>query len=466
MAGQGPDVPAADSWIPIGRGREEADVGKREHLFISYAWEDGALAEWLTMKLTAEGYLVWCDRFKILGGERWPDDIDAAIREKTFRMLHLVSKHSLRKPNPTKERELALQLEKERGDELLIPLNVDGTRSSELPWRIVDVAFIPFHEWQPGFTRLLKKLNSVNAPRPLTGRGRGLAASAYAVRSTVVERAEDLITNLFPFTSVPRTITRFRFLREIGPAEASRMHKVWAFKNLGHRAALAFAAPPLAVTSSLNVEEEGRVQWHKGQTVEGIRGEHLVTELLGKSLDVHCHAKGLVEDPGNRGFYFPPGLLPKETLFFNGYRGVRTRVRVCGFRTFGGRRCRYHLGPWFRVRYEPDYGYVAQLRLRVHVTDCHGEAIDARAALARRKRIGGSWWNGGWLNRQFAVMSYLADEQAQLRIGEELESQVVLSASPVLASVNRGINEALLQSIGAPLGLLEADADAEPEGDE
>ena len=51
---------------------------EREHLFISYAWEDGALAEWLTLKLTAEGYRVWCDRFKILGGERWPEDIDDA----------------------------------------------------------------------------------------------------------------------------------------------------------------------------------------------------------------------------------------------------------------------------------------------------------------------------------------------------------------------------------------------------
>ena len=34
----------------------------REHLFINYAIENTALAEWLTRKLTAEGYRVWCDR--------------------------------------------------------------------------------------------------------------------------------------------------------------------------------------------------------------------------------------------------------------------------------------------------------------------------------------------------------------------------------------------------------------------
>src|SRR5437660_515138 len=38
-------------------------------LFISYATEDAALAQWLTLKLTAAGYRVWCDRVKLLGGE-------------------------------------------------------------------------------------------------------------------------------------------------------------------------------------------------------------------------------------------------------------------------------------------------------------------------------------------------------------------------------------------------------------
>src|SRR2546422_9440337 len=44
----------------------------REHLLINYATEDWALADWLTRKLTAEGYRVWCDRFKLLGGESYP----------------------------------------------------------------------------------------------------------------------------------------------------------------------------------------------------------------------------------------------------------------------------------------------------------------------------------------------------------------------------------------------------------
>ncbi len=81
-----------------------------DHLFISYATEDAALADWLTLKLTAQGYKVWCDRFKLLGGERFPRDIDIAIKEKTFRLLSLISRDSLAKENPTKERTLALSI--------------------------------------------------------------------------------------------------------------------------------------------------------------------------------------------------------------------------------------------------------------------------------------------------------------------------------------------------------------------
>ena len=54
---------------------------ERDYLFVSYANEDAGLAEWLTLKLTAAGYRVWCDRVKLLGGESYPRNIDAAIEK-------------------------------------------------------------------------------------------------------------------------------------------------------------------------------------------------------------------------------------------------------------------------------------------------------------------------------------------------------------------------------------------------
>ena len=121
----------------------EASV--RDHLFISYAGEDWALADWLTRKLTAEGYRVWCDRFELLGGEPYPADIDDAITRRTFRLVALMSRSSVNKPNPRKEPTLAHNLARERGEpDFLIPLNVDGMKPTELDWMTTDLTFIPF----------------------------------------------------------------------------------------------------------------------------------------------------------------------------------------------------------------------------------------------------------------------------------------------------------------------------------
>ena len=62
---------------------ESVGAGK-EHLFISYASEDWVFADWLALKLASEGYKVWYDRIKLLGGESYPRDITAAIKNQTF----------------------------------------------------------------------------------------------------------------------------------------------------------------------------------------------------------------------------------------------------------------------------------------------------------------------------------------------------------------------------------------------
>ena len=107
--------------------------------------------EWLTLRLTAEGYKVWCDRIKLLGGESYPKDIDAAIKWRTFRFLSVLSHHSVKKPNPLKERTLALNLARERNENFVVPINLDGISPTDLDWMVSDLTFISFHlGWADG----------------------------------------------------------------------------------------------------------------------------------------------------------------------------------------------------------------------------------------------------------------------------------------------------------------------------
>lgn len=154
------------------------------HLFISYAIEDLVLAEWLARKLAAQGYAVWIDRLKLLGGEPWPQDIDVAIKQRTFRMLALLSEHSLKKPNPSKERTLALNIARSRKiSDFLIPLKVDAV---ELDWLTTDLTYLPFNNgWADGWRQLLTKLESLDAPKTLDTR-RELAALSFAAGEGLV----------------------------------------------------------------------------------------------------------------------------------------------------------------------------------------------------------------------------------------------------------------------------------------
>src|SRR5712692_3327912 len=156
----------------------------RDHFFISYAGEDWPFVEWLGLRLTAEGYKVWCDRFKLLGGESYPKDIDEAIKNRTFRLLAVLSRSSIRKPNPLKERTLALNLARERNENFLIPLNLDGMSPTDLGWMVSDLTFVSFHlSWAEGLAQLLKLLEEFNAPRDFVN-GRSAAAGWFEAKGS------------------------------------------------------------------------------------------------------------------------------------------------------------------------------------------------------------------------------------------------------------------------------------------
>ena len=134
----------------------------RDHIFISYATEQSDLCDWLARKLASEGYAVWYDRIKLLGGEDWPSDIDEAIELRTFRMLALLSRASMNKPNPQGEWLKARAIGNNLGvRDFLIPLNTEGLRPDEIRWNLQTTNYIPFApSWADGLAALLKKLQS------------------------------------------------------------------------------------------------------------------------------------------------------------------------------------------------------------------------------------------------------------------------------------------------------------------
>jgi len=204
----------------------------REHLFLSYASEDWILADWLALKLASEGYRVWYDRVKLLGGESYPRDITEAIKNKTFRVIALLSRISITKPNPVKERTLALNIAKERGIDFLIPINVDGLKATELDFMTSDLTFIQFKDsWFDGFCGLLKKLQQIGAPKdPKIGQ----QAIAKWLNGDKQPKAktELLWSNLIPVLEMPSFIRKYSFVPEIN---LESIYPNWCFSREGEK---------------------------------------------------------------------------------------------------------------------------------------------------------------------------------------------------------------------------------------
>src|ERR1051326_2669695 len=71
------------------------NMRKGDTVMISHANpEDNEFALWLALQLARDGYKVWSDVTKLLGGEQFWADIEEVIRQKAVKVIYVLSKVS------------------------------------------------------------------------------------------------------------------------------------------------------------------------------------------------------------------------------------------------------------------------------------------------------------------------------------------------------------------------------------
>jgi hypothetical protein len=446
----------------------------RDHLFVSYATEDWSFVEWLVLRLTAEGYKVWCDRIKLLGGESYPNDIDAAIKNRTFRFIAVLSRHSLTKPNPLKERTLALGIAKERKENFLIPLNIDGSSPTDIGWMLSDLTYIPFHfSWASGLAQLLKKLDESNAPKEFVN-GRSAAAAWFDAKGLVVPKEERLWANVSEITEMPADIYRYEMDGDISDEQRLELFQIWPHTREG-QILWSFDTPPGTLFDKYRIRERGKITNWRAATSKDIDIRNTATRVLNDSLRSHCLSRGLKLTPSADLCYFPDGLLPNNRLSFVSYDNTHTWVKATGIRNFrtltGSESCRYHLAPSIRVWLKHELGDLVQIRVRLFLTSTDGTPLEEKPALRKRKRICRNWWNYEWVSRTLAVFQFLANDAPALQIGKRESQRFVISKLPLTLQIPWGLDETLLkldqpESEEADTAVLELDDKDEPEEQE
>lgn len=423
-----------------------------EHLFISYAIEDAPLARWLTLKLTIAGYKVWCFEFQMLGGESFPKEIDAAIKNRTFRMLGLISRHSIKKDNPIKEWTLAQAIGKERKIDFLIPLNVDGVKPTELPWTLSDTNWISFSSlgWAGALRQLIKLLDEkLKAPRTVPSKSI-ITPEMFLEAGVQTDKEERLLSNSVRFRQIPALIREFRPTRELSSQEKSDLRDLWPHYRISDDCYLAFCAAPEDVPTGVIEPTSHSWDWKSTPEIHGVRTHNLVSNLLRASVTVIFVAGGCKFGTKTKPLYFPGGLYEKDRLPFIGYKGRRTYVATKGRSTFYRKgepqTCNYYLGFRHNVVRMRDGEWLVYFKLYLRVAESNGLEFEAKPAMARRKAITKGWWNDKLLNRYIAICAALEGFQGLRRFRDGTD-QVLVEPRLIDFTAPGGIDESYFNEV-------------------
>lgn len=403
----------------------EAAEKKRTRVFISYAWEDAVVAEWLARKLMCCGYSIWIDKLFLRGGRTWPNDIDDAIKNQSFRMVHLLSRHSVNKPNPSKERQLGLTISKERPG-FLIPLNLDGITPEALPWQITDVQFIPFEDWRAGFKQLLETLEADNCPRELNRTGSEEAIRTYLPINAVAATPEKLYSNVFKILSYPEKLVHccaeFKLPRDIAIAAG------WPYYELCNGEYVSFWAPPPSL-AKYKLEVDG-YESVKAEFIKGIKTYNIVKSLLGYSVYEAAKKRGFILDDKNR-LVFPKNFGEERFFRFKDFSGKEVRISPHGYTNHGGVHTEYSLS-FYPSIITIDEQFFVILTTHIAAFQSDGKLVEPQKRPAICKAITMNWRNRQWFARCSGIVAYLAANTDHFGYGTSTEGEVVISARPVI----------------------------------
>ena len=429
-------------------GDESNDINSatsilRDTVFISHATpEDNSFVAWLSSKLSAVGYDVWCDIGNLTGGDPFWKDIESIIRYRAAKVLFIQSKHVRNKPGARKEVYLALKVgERHRSPRFVIPLRIDGTPFDETLIELIDVQAIDCRsDWLAGFRSLLLLLQRDGVPRSPSFNADQLSKLALKTGHSayqIVQNQEFLISNLLPVLSLPREVNFFSCStfqsHQLPQLAASLPIPAYAFYT--HIVTTASHEKFVAALRSLGFGEvqvgtRASISWldflaaRTGDLPAWKRSDARsnAVRMLNKAWAIYMADRGALpgELANSRPFwFFSERQLQANKIQFTNYAGRSVRRQLVGYSA--KRNVYWHFGVQSRCVF---FGEQTFFVLIPHVTfSSDGRNLLASKAQLHtlRRSFCRNWWNGRWrdLMQGFVAAIAGADSTLNLDVGAD-----------------------------------------------
>jgi len=416
--------------------REVRKPGHRPHrdmLFLSHANpEDDLVTGWLALQLAREGYAVWSDLTKLLGGEAFWDDIQAAIEYRTVKFLYVLSRSSNSKDGPLAELTVARDVERKlKLRDFIIPLHIDDLPHNEMHILLRRLNTIPFRKsWAAGLNQLLLKLRKQKVPTKRTFGPKAVNEwwkSHFSAEAGIQRRREELLSNYFDLEGLPEDINIHALTSGCARDDLSESLTYPAIVQGDLLIAFAAAEDFAAELGDGRIWRSQSVKLE--QFLPDQQNRNYVYALLRIAWEKMAEGNGLQPHmmSGGKAFWFAKDQVLQDRVAFprpDGTRGYRALVGYSsvGKTPAGEKRIRY----WhYAVRPVPNPGAAPGFWIKSHVLfSDEGRNIwtsSARLQSARRSQCS-DWWNDSWRDRLLATMSWLARDAPEIAIplGREL----------------------------------------------
>jgi hypothetical protein len=452
-------------------------------LFISHATpEDNELARWLSLRLAAEGYPVWCDLTKLLGGEPFWKEIEQAIRHRTRKFIFILSKASNEKQGTRDELDLALTVKKQLNDDhFIIPLRSDDLPHSEMNIRIHGLNAIDFSkDWMPSLKLLTERLEEDAVKKDARFGVDSVAVwwrQNFGENEGVREREDVYLSNTLLVQDYPEEIQVIGL--EEQPSE-NLNPELSPFPVAAHKRFLVSFSKPRELLPFI---EGHKLHFQEGNSTyktleffrEGIshlidakHARNLVYYLIRQSLDRFAASKGLksYQMANKRLFYwFPENLTPNDKITFKRGDDIKAWRQVVGksAKTKDGV---VFIRNWhFGLEFKPQIGRDLFVSVLPHVCFSeNGTPYDNPKKQHRLRRSQcKSWYNDDWRDRILATLWFLSDGTESITVPLGGESSLKLS-SQLERLISPVTHEKVIESIDAEI-VDEMDVEEE-EGDE
>lgn len=422
-------------------------------IFISHATpEDNEFARWLSLKLAGAGFQVWSDVTKLIGGEKFWNEIEAAISKHTTKFLLCVTK-DCNKPGVIREIRMALDVEKAKGVDLIVPLKLDDLAFRTFPLGLGEhVNAVRFDlGWAHGLATLLNILKRENI-QPANPDGASVVSqwwkSEYPVDEGLCPESELCISNLFPYTGGGETLWyhpaggAVKWGLDLDKLPILVESYANGFVSFESPEATAKALPRFQIITRKSCPIIWRDALRIGVETLGMpprQFRNLLQSLLRRAFDRLATSRNCRVYPlsaKKRCFWIEKNKLVNDEQRFLGLDGKEHDRALVGYKSLhvtkeGFKPKRY----WhFAVQGVPTFEFAAGIFLKSHVVfTSDGKTLydsDAQQHRARRNQ-GKSWWNDAWRDRTLAFAAYLANGAESFRLPVANDRFMSFGATPI-----------------------------------